>query len=96
MAVLQEYFGLGTLPATQMLFAGCDAGAQGVMYNLDYLNTMLPVDGSGVSGVRTFAPCIPAIPPGFPSVIPSVFLGFLWHRSPHANCPLQRSLSSFN
>lgn len=35
-----------------MLFAGCDAGAQGVMYNLDYLNTMLPVDGSGVSGVR--------------------------------------------
>lgn len=75
--VLQQYFGLGTLPATQMLLAGCDAGAQGVMYNLDYLNTMLPISGSGVTGVQvkglldsaTFIDIDPLNPDGVDSLV---------------------------
>ena len=47
MTILQEHYGLGNASNTRMLLAGCDAGARGAMYNLDYLANALPFQVRG-------------------------------------------------
>jgi hypothetical protein len=43
-ATLQAGAGLGASSNTRVLFGGCSAGARGAMFNLDYVQALLPAD----------------------------------------------------
>ena len=42
LATLSTHFAFGAMPKTRLLFGGCSAGARGAMFNLDYVQDMVP------------------------------------------------------
>lgn len=42
LAIAAANLGMGQLPNTRLLFGGCSAGARGAMFNLDYVQALVP------------------------------------------------------
>lgn len=68
LAVLEQDFGLGSVPNSRLLFGGCSAGARGAMFNLDYVPDMVP-DTVDVRGFFD-SPLWVYVAPFLPSIIP--------------------------